>query len=401
MISRHGISLSAITTYFDATVSSHNKKLVLINQDAGYLFIDIANAALSHYSEVILMSGSITELGSNLDNRVKVTRIFRYRRGSLISRLTSWLLGFAQVVWLLRTRFGSHEVVASSNPPLNTLLPLFIRSKSGLYVLDLYPEALHKTGMISENNLIVRWWARLNSTAYRHFSTIWALTPSMKTSIEEAYGVKTELAPAWACEMGTDTDRSFLDKAGLAGAWVVLYSGNLGREHDVEALLECAARLSDCEDLIFVIAGQGWKRKKLQNHVTTEGLSNVRFLPKLPAPEFSALLSHAQIGVVTQSLRTADVCIPSKTFNLLANGLPILGIGKPDSDFGQLIEKSGSGHVFLPDQTDGMSRFILTCWEENAAVLGYRRNALHTAGNFTRSNADQLVDQFAIADTDG
>ena len=103
--------------------------------------------------------------------------------------------------------------------------------------------------------------------------------------------------------------------------------------------------------------------------------------------------------MVTQSLRTADVCIPSKTFNLLASGLPILGIGKPDSDFGALIDGTGSGQVFRPDKVDEMSRFVSSCWENETVWQNYRQRARTAAESFTRSNAEQLVDQFAMEDS--
>ena len=380
-------------------MNTRNKKLVIVNQDVGYLFVDLANAALEHYDEVVLVSGSIVELGSRLDERVKTRSMVRYRRKSVLSRFTSWLLGFLQVAWLLRTRFTAHEAVVASNPPLNTLLPLLVRNKMGLYVLDMYPEALYKTGMVSSKSLVVRVWARFNAMAYRRFSAIWALTPSMKTAIEQEYQVEVGFAPAWASALDADLDRSFLDRVGLTDAWIVLYSGNLGREHEVEALLDCAAKLSDREDLVFVIAGEGWKKKMLEERVATERLTNVRLLPKLPGAEFSALIGHARIGVVTQSLRTADVCIPSKTFNLLASGLPILGIGKPDSDFGALIDGTGSGQVFRPDKVDEMSRFVSSCWENETVWQNYRQRARTAAESFTRSNAEQLVDQFAMGDS--
>lgn len=382
-------------------MDAKDNKLVIINQDVGYMFIDLANVALEHYEEVNLVNGSIVELGSRLDDRVKTWQMFRYRRRSVLSRFASWLLGFLQVAWLLRTRFRTHETVVASNPPLNTLLPLLVRNKMGLYVLDMYPEALHKTGVVSPKNPVVRVWSRLNALAYRRFSTIWALTPSMKATIEQEYEVEVGLAPAWASAPDTDLDRSFLDRVGLKNAWTVLYSGNLGREHEVEALLDCAAMLSARADLVFVVAGEGWKKKMLEDRVTAERLTNVQLLPKLPAAEFSALIDHARIGVVTQSLRTADVCIPSKTFNLLAAGLPILGIGKPGSDFGELIDGTGSGRVFLPGQVEDMCRFLSACWEDESVLRKYRARARLTSTSFTRANAERLMDQFATGDYHG
>lgn len=140
----------------------HKKKLVIVNQDVGYLFIDLANAALADYDEVVLLAGSVIEFGSSLDEKVVSRRIVRYRRQSMISRAVTWVLGIVQIFWLLLTKYRRHEVLLSSNPPLTSLLPLILRRKMGLYVLDHYPEALHKTGMVRENHPIVKIWGWLN-----------------------------------------------------------------------------------------------------------------------------------------------------------------------------------------------------------------------------------------------
>lgn len=369
------------------------KKLVIVNQDVGYLFIDLANRALEQYDDVVLVSGSVIELGTSLDPRVKVVRVTRYRRSSMLARLVTWVIGVLQILVLLSTRFRRHDVILSSNPPLNSLLSLLVGNKMGLFVLDLYPEALHKTGMVSERSIIVRLWGRLNASAYRRFRVIWALTPSMKTAIEE-YGVHVTHAPAWASDFANDLDPDFLEQERLKDAWIVLYSGNLGREHELECLLDCAAGLADHDSLLFVIAGEGWKKKTLQERIAVEGLKNVRLLSKLPAPAFTSLLRHSRIGVVTQSARTADICIPSKTFNLLASGLPILGIGQPDSDFGILINGSASGRVFLPEQTSEMIQFISACWNDDSAMQQLRQNSQETAHTFTKQNAAVMIDQF-------
>lgn len=376
------------------------KRLVIVNQDVGYLFIDLANVAVEHYGKVVLLSGSVVELGGRLDPRVQIWNISRYRRHSGFSRFFSWLRSFLQIAWRVRTRFRHYEVLLSSNPPLNTLLPLFCANRMGLYVLDLYPEALYKTGLVAESNPVVRLWRRFNRFAYHRFDSIWALTPSMKSSIERSYGVTVGLIPAWASRLDDSADQGFLRREDLAEAWIVLYSGNLGREHDVEALLGCAKFLYAHEDLLFVFAGEGWKRQSLVRRAELEKLNNVRFLPKLPANKFATLLAHARIGVVTQSLRTADVCIPSKTFNLLAQGLPILGIGKPDSDFGKLIEESGAGRVFLPNEVQRMSEFIASCVVNDAMLQGCRAGARRAAQSYTRANAERLVAHFSERSAD-
>ncbi len=378
----------------DATPNATPRRLLIVNQTVGYLYVDLANAALEHYAEVCLLTGSLVELGSRLDPRITVRKIARYRKGSVLGRLWSWMISFVQIVVLIRLRYRHYDIIAASNPPLSTWLPLFSPNRIGLHVLDLYPEALYKTEMVSAGNLIVRIWARINRATYPRFTSIWALTPSMTRMIGEKYDCRVTHVPAWASRLASPQASDYLKRLGLLNKWIVLYSGNLGREHDIEALVECAAKLQECEGLVFVIAGQGWKREALERTVKERQLGNVCLLPKLAEDDFSALLNHARLGVVTQSLRTADVCIPSKTFNLLSAGLPILGIGDPESDFGYLVRDHKVGAVYKPHDTVGMGQFITSCWQDPKIGRALRMQVATAAAQFTTENARRIVQSF-------
>lgn len=372
-----------------------SKQLLIVNQDASYLTVDIANASLRRYGEVHLACGSVVELGVPLDQRVKLVAIARYRRNSTLARAVSWLGGFTQILFLLLFRFRKADVLVASNPPLNTLLPLLFRNRIGLYVLDLYPEALYETGFLERSSFIVRIWRKANTYAYPRLCSVWALTPSMTKTIQAVYGVGVSYLPAWASPIESGGDTGFLAREGLEDKWIVVYSGNLGREHDLEVLLDCAPQLAGLEDVLIVIAGDGWKKTSLVQRVEREGISNVKFLPKLPAAEYSSLLSHAKVGVVTQSLRAAEIMIPSKTFNLLAAGLPVLGLGRPDSDFGRVIADGPAGQVFRPDDVEGIAGFVKACKSDAEVLAGYEMGARQTARSFTADNARVLVDEFA------
>ena len=56
------------------------KKILLVNQSVNFLTVDIANAMLSKYDEVVLMSGSITNYERPLDERIKVSKLVKYNR---------------------------------------------------------------------------------------------------------------------------------------------------------------------------------------------------------------------------------------------------------------------------------------------------------------------------------
>lgn len=376
------------------------RKLVIVNQWAGYLFVDLANEGLNHYDEVVLLAGRISELNTSLANSVTVDRLPEYRRGSLGARLISWIGGFISIIIKLRRKYAGYDVLLSTNPPLATWVPLFARNSVSLYVLDLYPEALQMTGMLGEHNLICRAWKALNAITYRKFKQIFVLTDGMKAVIElyEVSGV--QVIPPWSSILA---DRSkgemynvpILNELDLNNCFIVLYAGNLGKEHDIEALVTAAEHLKSSEIIKFVIMGGGWKHQMIAEHVRESGLENVLMLPFQESDKFNEILAASHLGVVAQSISTATVCIPSKTFNLLAAGKPLLVIGSPDSDLGRMIAENYCGGAFASDDGESLAGFIEYLAVNPAAFQEMSEAASKYAQHFTAANASTLIKSMA------
>ena len=69
----------------------------------------------------------------------------------------------------------------------------------------------------------------------------------------------------------------------LANRFIVGYSGNLGRAHELGILLDAADRLRHRLELVFLIIGEGNQKENLQAEVAVgnhgRGLANVLFKP--------------------------------------------------------------------------------------------------------------------------
>ena len=61
--------------------------------------------------------------------------------------------------------------------------------------------------------------------------------------------------------------------------FVVGYSGNLGRAHELGILLDAADRLRHRLEIVFLIIGEGNQKENLQAEVTRRGLADVLFKP--------------------------------------------------------------------------------------------------------------------------
>ena len=97
-----------------------SKKITLLNQVTGPLFIDIANKYAEIYDEVILVTGIIEPTYASLDDKVKVVYKTTYKRNKSYLRILTWGLFFMQTYFYFFFKQKQHEeeVLIVTNPPI-------------------------------------------------------------------------------------------------------------------------------------------------------------------------------------------------------------------------------------------------------------------------------------------
>ena len=93
------------------------KVVVIINQDSGYLMIDIANAFFAKEFDVHLITGRLVERNNPLNEKIKVTKIIRYQRDSTLKRLGTWLIGFFQILFQILLKHRKKKLLLVFFPP--------------------------------------------------------------------------------------------------------------------------------------------------------------------------------------------------------------------------------------------------------------------------------------------
>ena len=105
----------------------------------------------------------------------------------------------------------------------------------------------------------------------------------------------------------------------------------------------------------------------------------------------SHTLSSADIAIVTIDEDNADMSMPSKTFNLMVVGSPIMCIGPPNSALSKMILSNKMGQSFGKNETDGMISFIKYYFNNPNKLNELRNNSLSTAKIYSKNNAKKFV----------
>jgi len=373
------------------------RKIVITNQSTGYLFIDIANACAHQYDEVVLLAGEVIPMQVPLDPRVRVHRIRKYNRSGTLRRILSWVIATLQISWLLTISYRKHRLLISSNPPTaSTLLPLLFRRNISLVIYDIYPDALLAAGFTGKRNLLFKSWAWFNRRAYKRAEHIFTLTTGMAQALElYVPREKIKVVPVWsgisreAINIQPENNL-FLRRYGLQDKFIIMYSGNLGKEYVLEPLVELAEKFVSDSRVRFIIMGSGWQKEKLAALIDAKGLQNCLLLPYQEAELFLHSLAAFQLGVVSLSTSFSALGIPSKTYNLLAAQRPILCIGNENSSLATFLREAAIGQTFEPSQQAAMEAYIQELINNPTTYRGYCEQAEKISQQYTRARALEI-----------
>lgn len=366
------------------------ERIVFINQDSGYLMIDIINAYARAGYSCTLIAGRLVVRNNPLDPSIFVDKIIRYNRVTTFKRLSTWIIGFIQIWFKVVFKYRKDTLFIVSNPPLAPLLPVMVKNNFSLLIFDIFPDVLSELGYLPEQSVIIKGWRKLNRKIYKKAERIYTITEGMKQVLQKYAGERSiEVVSLWT-DNGflKPVDREsnpFIRKHGLTNKFVVLYSGNLGLSGDVNVMIE-VARVIENDDVLFLIIGEGARKKDMQERVRSLNLGNIMFLPWQPVEELTFSFSSANIAVVSLGKGASKLAIPSKLCNYLSVGAPLLCISSKGSEVENLVNSFNCGRNFEPAETDKMARFIKKTADDKSMQNQMRENSLKASAFFSSEN---------------
>jgi len=306
---------------------------------------------------------------------------------------------------LVHLRRGDRVLVVT-NPPL---LPFFAsiacrlrRAKCLLLIHDVYPDVAVAAGMLRAEAMPTRclnWFVR---RLYRSVDRIAVLGRDMRNLVRDKLGDRQrpiDVITNWAdLDMVSPQPRdenNLLQETGLTDKFVVQYAGNMGPLHNIEEVLESAVLLRDHQDVHFLVIGSGRKQAWLEGAVEENGLTNVTILPPKPRSESQDFLNACDVAVNAFVPGMLGVSVPSRTYNILAVGKPILAVMHPESELALVVEEEQAGWVIPPGRPADIADAILEAKADPDGLAEMGRRARAAAES--KYQVDRIVDAFATA----
>jgi colanic acid biosynthesis glycosyl transferase WcaI len=397
-------------------VSSHSlPRLIFINRyfhpdqsASSRLLSDLAFALADTGHNIVILTSQqrYDDPDARLPAREVLGKISVYRlAGTRFGRIT--LLGRAidyvsfyvsMAVTLLKLARAKDTIVPMTDPPMLSLFTAPIARLKGCRIInwlqDLYPEVALAAGTPFLRPTVAKLIKAFRDRSLRAADCNVVIATAMAERVS-TLDVKKEhirvihnwvddhaLSPIPAHENPLRRAWALEDK------FVVGYSGNLGRVHDIDTILLASGELVDCQ-IVFLCIGGGAQYEALKDTVEKRRLTQLfRFMPYQTETELPYSLSAADVHWLSHKPEFEGLLFPSKFYGIAAVGRPIVAITSKQSELAKLVSQYRCGLII--EQGDGKTLALelkrLQAAPEQCSAMGAHARAMLNS-RFTKAQA--------------
>lgn len=353
------------------------KKLYIVSElffpnktSTAYIMTELANYLASSYDVSVITTDM--KYDENVSTQIqntpyKITRksVGNVNKNNFFSRVKGAVESSVLLTHNLYKNVKNNEkVFVVTNPFLIiffiAFLRLFIRFEYTLLVHDVFPENTIPAGVKSEKSISYKLIKLVFDWSYRKADKLIVLGEDMKQLLIQK-GVldsSINIIPNWYDDdlILPDFNRSeYLGIPNLEQKIVIGFAGNIGRVQGLDDFLESFVKVND-NKLVFVAVGDGAMIGDLKEKYGSK--NNIYFLGNKPRNEQSYFLNSFDISLVTLAKGMYGLGVPSKSYNILKTGKPILYIGDSTSEIDLMIKKNGCGWSFNWEEKAQLRTFL-------------------------------------------
>ncbi|AYO57056.1 glycosyltransferase WbuB [Chryseobacterium sp. 6424] len=331
-----------------------------------FILTKIANKMASKYTVNVVCGNPVYDKNRKsksfiLNHNVKVHRIktISGNKNSLLFRSLRFLfLSFRIFLYLIRNvREGDRILIVTNPAPLIILISILKQIKKvhvTILVHDVFPEnTIPAKILYSEASIIYRILKHIFDFAYSKADQLIVLGRDMYKVLErktkrfkrrpfiriiENWGDIHSIYPI-------PKDEIYKNHPPLKNKVVFQFAGNLGRVQGLKELMEVIKNVNN-NHIVFYFIGEGALKTEMMDMVTFYNISNVFFGDTYSRDKQVEILNQADISMVSLSAGMFGLGVPSKVYNILAAGVPILYIGEENTEIDLLIKENDIGYSF-------------------------------------------------------
>jgi len=305
---------------------------------------------------------------------VEIKRVWssRFGRRNLAGRAVDYASFYVTMAYhLLRSATRGDIVVAKTDPPLLALFAVpiarLIGAKPVNWLQDVFPEVAEASGFSGRRlrRFLFAALRKLRDRSLKAARCNVAIGNRMAARLT-ARGVEPtaiRVIPNWShSELMQPVPRAenrLRREWQLGDKFVVSYSGNLGRAHEIETILAAMALMGSSEgaqaassalagEIVWLFIGGGALMEELKSEVEKRQYSNVLFKPYQPREDLAATISIGDVHLVSLRPQLEGLIVPSKYYGIAAIGRPVIFVGDVDGEIAEILAGNGGGMTVPP-----------------------------------------------------
>jgi colanic acid biosynthesis glycosyl transferase WcaI len=324
----------------------------------------------------------------------------RFGRSSLLGRAIDYTSYYGLMWRRARSLAGPGDtLVAKTDPPLTSIVAIRValRRKARLmnWLQDIYPEIAGELGVPLMRGTFGHALCKLRDHSLQHAAANVVVGERMAQRLQ-SLGVASDrvhVIPNWSddealCPVRPE-ENPLRREWGLEQKFVVGYSGNLGRAHEIDTVLSAAALLRDHPRIVFLFIGGGHQFDRLGRLANERSLGQMfRFIAYQPQELLKFSLSVPDVHLISLRPELEGLIVPSKFYGVAAVGKPLISITARDGEIARLVRQHECGLVVEPGNGQALAEALINLCNDLARVteMGKRARSMLDC-QFTRQHA--------------
>ncbi len=252
------------------------------------------------------------------------------------------------------------------------LLPIIRKIKKVQYTIlvhDVFPENLVAVGKIKNTSILYKVIKSAFDKAYSLSNTCIVIGRDMMQLIQTKTNNKTNIVfiSNWADVTDiypiAKEKTEMINKLNLADKFVFQFAGNLGHAQGLDNILE-AIKLIENNNLHFLFIGAGAKAETIENFIKNNAQNNVSLVGFQNRDKQNDFLNACDVSIVTLNEGMFGLGVPSKSYNIMAAGKPIIIVADENSEISLCIKELNIGWVVEPNNPKALRDLFINVYED-------------------------------------
>lgn len=346
----------------------------------GYIMTEIANAMTSKYDVKVICGPEVYDATKKrdeyskqrLDPSIELIRVkgVSENKKNPISRAKKFILISRRLFSVAKEKIKEGDVVFMVSNPFPLILSMAKLKKHKPFRLVMLVHDVFPEGMLMRFHIkgfFARMLMNKFNQAYAKADTLISLGRDMCDLLGRKTEGKTEIIQI---ENWADVDSIHPLERQSGDEIVLQYAGNIGRAQGIHEIISLVNEAANPK-LRLEIWGTGSMEEYLKSFVVELGIQEV---VSFNGPYFrnqqERVLNSCDLAVVSLNKNMYGRGVPSKTYNILGAGKPVLYIGPANTEIGLMVEEEGVGFSFTNGEKERIVEFLRTLKPDMLTGMG-------------------------------